>query len=47
LTVVCVSLTVWRARLEEDALTRHGGKYREYATQTGFLLPRLRASRPL
>ncbi len=47
LTVVCVSLTVWRARLEEDALTRHGGKYREYATQTGFLLPKLRASRPL
>ena len=47
LTAVCISLTVWRARLEEDALTRHSGEYRDYAKRTGFLLPRRRAWRPL
>src|SRR6266403_1856848 len=47
LTAVCISLTVWRARLEEDALARHSGEYRDYAKRTGFLLPRRRAWRPL
>jgi len=47
LTAVCISLTVWRARLEEDALTRQSGEYRDYAKRTGFLLPRRRAWRPL
>jgi len=42
-TALCVSLTVYRARLEEDALGRHSGEYREYAQRTGFLLPRLPA----
>ena len=41
LVAVYVSLTVYRARLEEEALTRHGDQYRDYAKRTGFLLPRL------
>jgi len=42
-TALCVSVTVYRAWLEEDALGRHSRRYREHAKRTGFLLPRLHA----
>jgi protein-S-isoprenylcysteine O-methyltransferase Ste14 len=32
-------VTVWRARMEEEALLAFSPKYREYASRTGFLVP--------
>jgi protein-S-isoprenylcysteine O-methyltransferase Ste14 len=46
LSTMYLVLTVYRARLEEEALGRHSAAYRDYAARTGFLLPRLRAPAP-
>jgi protein-S-isoprenylcysteine O-methyltransferase Ste14 len=40
-----VMLTIYRARLEEAALTSFTGEYRDYVARTGFLLPRFGAGR--
>jgi protein-S-isoprenylcysteine O-methyltransferase Ste14 len=45
LVAVYLALTLYRARLEEDALRRHSAEYREYARHTGFLVPRLRSTK--
>jgi protein-S-isoprenylcysteine O-methyltransferase Ste14 len=39
LYVTYVTITVYRARLEEEALTAFSTEYREYAARTGFLFP--------
>jgi protein-S-isoprenylcysteine O-methyltransferase Ste14 len=44
LTPAYVAVTIYRARLEEEALDHYSAEYHAYAARTGFLLPRLHAA---
>lgn len=39
LYVTYSAVTVWRARMEEEALVAFSPEYRDYASRTGFLVP--------
>jgi protein-S-isoprenylcysteine O-methyltransferase Ste14 len=39
LAIAFTLLTVYRARIEEEALGSFSEEYREYAARTGFLIP--------